>query len=175
MEWITWQWHRKATWHLNQSVRCWSSCWWTVNSPTILIQTNDRQKSHSYPFAQEYSILIFPQINPCISVGRFLNDSKRSHDIQEFLIRVIAASIKVAVELTSVLSLPVTMDPDKSSTQFRYSPEFESEGFKQQVESYKLSLCGRKLTWAIATVTGTGFTLFGCASTIMSIKMLTGL
>ena len=137
--------------------------------------TNKWQKSYSYPFAQEYSILIFPQINPCISVGRFLNDSKRSHDIQEFLIRVIAASIKVAVEPTSVLSLPVTMDPDKSSTQFRYSPEFESEGFKQQVESYKLSLCGRKLTWAIATVTGTGFTLFGCASTIMSIKMLTGL
>jgi len=61
------------------------------------------------------------------------------------------------------------MDPDKSSIQLRSSPDFESEEFKQQVESHKLSLCGRKLTWAIAFVTGTGFTLFGCASMIYGV------
>lgn len=52
-------------------------------------------------------------------------------------------------------------DSEKSTTQLRYSPDLESEEFKQEVESQRLSLRGRKLTWAIGFVTGTGFTLFG--------------
>jgi hypothetical protein len=53
---------------------------------------------------------------------------------------------------------------EKSTTQLRYSPELHTEEFKQEVESHKVLLRGRSLTWAIAFVTGTGFTLFGYAS-----------
>jgi hypothetical protein len=56
-------------------------------------------------------------------------------------------------------------DSEKGSSQLRYgSPDLLSEEFKQQVDSHKVSLRGRALTWAIAFVTGTGFTLFGYAS-----------
>ncbi len=40
--------------------------------------------------------------------------------------------------------------------------EFDSPAFQAEVESLKLPLRGRLLTAAIAFVTGTGFTLFGC-------------
>jgi hypothetical protein len=52
-------------------------------------------------------------------------------------------------------------DSEKSIAPIRYSPDIGSEQFKQEVESYKSSLRGRSLTWSIAFVTGTGFTLFG--------------
>ena len=40
--------------------------------------------------------------------------------------------------------------------------DFDSPAFQAEVESLKLPLRGRLLTAAIAFVTGTGFTLFGC-------------
>lgn len=40
--------------------------------------------------------------------------------------------------------------------------EFDSPAFQAEVESLKIPLRGRSLTAAIAFVTGTGFTLFGC-------------
>lgn len=52
-------------------------------------------------------------------------------------------------------------DSEKSIAPLRYSPDVTSEQFKQEVESNRSSLRGRNLTWAIAFVTGTGFTLFG--------------
>lgn len=135
------------------------------------MNTDDRDKWKSEPrlFPLNITYLHFRKwpFQRLIPDWRFANDCQRSHDIQRFLIRITAAFKKAAIEFTSPgfsHSMPVTMDPDKSSAQLRYSPDFESEGFKQQVESHKLSLCGRKLTWAIAFVTGTGFTLFGCAS-----------
>ena len=138
------------------------------------MNTDDRDKWKSEPRLFPLNITYLPFLGfrkwpfqRLIPDWRFANDCQRSHDIQRFLIRVTAAFKKAAIEFTSPgfsHSMPVTMDPDKSSAQLRYSPDFESEGFKQQVESHKLSLCGRKLTWAIAFVTGTGFTLFGCAS-----------
>lgn len=39
--------------------------------------------------------------------------------------------------------------------------EIDSTAFNAEVDSLRLSLRGRKLTAAIAFVTGTGFTLFG--------------
>lgn len=61
-------------------------------------------------------------------------------------------------------------DSEKSTPQFRYSPDVDSQEFKQEVESNKSSLRGRNLTWAIAFVTGTGFTLFGYAGILFPIE-----
>ena len=41
-------------------------------------------------------------------------------------------------------------------------PEIHSATFMDEVDSLRLTLRGRKLTIAIAFVTGAGFTLFGC-------------
>jgi hypothetical protein len=41
-------------------------------------------------------------------------------------------------------------------------PEIHSATFMEEVDSLRLTLRGRKLTIAIAFVTGAGFTLFGC-------------
>lgn len=43
-------------------------------------------------------------------------------------------------------------------------PEILSATFMDEVDSLRLTLRGRKLTVAIAFVTGAGFTLFGCES-----------
>ncbi|KXN83736.1 Sugar transporter STL1 [Leucoagaricus sp. SymC.cos] len=60
-------------------------------------------------------------------------------------------------------------DSEKSSAHLRYSsPDFQSEDFKQEVELHNVSLRGRNLTWAIAFVTGAGFTLFGYDQGVMS-------
>ncbi|KAF5364248.1 hypothetical protein D9756_000737 [Leucocoprinus leucothites] len=59
-------------------------------------------------------------------------------------------------------------DSEKSSADLRSSSDFESEEFKQEVELQRVSLRGRSLTWAIAFVTGTGFTLFGYDQGVMS-------
>lgn len=40
-------------------------------------------------------------------------------------------------------------------------PEIHSSTFMEEVDSLRLTLRGRKLTVAIAFVTGAGFTLFG--------------
>ncbi|KAF9452894.1 general substrate transporter [Macrolepiota fuliginosa MF-IS2] len=61
-----------------------------------------------------------------------------------------------------------------SQPEFRYSPDVESEDFKREVEAHSLPLRGRKLTWAIAFVTGAGFMLFGYDQGVMSALLTAG-
>ncbi|EKM80392.1 hypothetical protein AGABI1DRAFT_128066 [Agaricus bisporus var. burnettii JB137-S8] len=65
-------------------------------------------------------------------------------------------------------------DSEKSIAPLRYSPDVASEQFRQEVESNRSSLRGRNLTWAIAFVTGTGFTLFGYDQGVMSALLTAG-
>ena len=52
----------------------------------------------------------------------------------------------------------------RDSNDLSSGPEIHSAMFMEEVDSLRLTLRGRKLTIAIAFVTGAGFTLFGCES-----------
>lgn len=60
-----------------------------------------------------------------------------------------------------VTSRRPSQDEDDEDITSASQPDYESAEFESEVESHRLSLRGRKLTVALAFVTGTGFTLFG--------------
>ncbi|KAF9452432.1 general substrate transporter [Macrolepiota fuliginosa MF-IS2] len=73
-----------------------------------------------------------------------------------------------------IKNVTVQDDSEKSTTRSHYSPDVESEDFKREVEAYGSPLRGNRLTWAIAFVTGTGFTLFGYDQGVMSALLSAG-
>lgn len=56
----------------------------------------------------------------------------------------------------------------KDKNDISSGPEIHSATFMEEVDSLRMTLRGRKLTIAIAFVTGAGFTLFGYDQGVMS-------